>query len=115
MSTHPSLSGAKRTVTAIISKLNLTPQSPSLPTTVSIPLTAPRKLVSCAAHRGYSSDFLDGVVRASEDTFAVVLGDFDEMLHQERREFVQLLHLLLERLDRRRLVLDLHTEDLAHG
>ena len=62
-----------------------------------------------------SSDLFRGIVRAREDACPVILSDFDEVLHQEGWEFVQVLHLLTEFLDRDRAVLDLRTEHFAHG
>jgi hypothetical protein len=41
--------------------------------------------------RRRSGDPLHHIVGAREDTFPVVLGDFDEVLHTERWKLVQLL------------------------
>jgi hypothetical protein len=65
--------------------------------------------------RRRSGDLFHGIVRAREDACPVILSDFDEVLHQEGWEFVQVLHLLTEFLDRGRAVIDLRTEHFAHG
>jgi hypothetical protein len=62
--------------------------------------------------RRSSGNPLHHVVGASEDTLPIVLGDFDEVLHKERRKLVQLLHLLLEHLNGSRQVIQ--TSPKAH-
>src|ERR1700756_4157257 len=60
-------------------------------------------------------DVSDVVVGAGEDAVAIILRDFDKVLHQERGKLVLLLHPLLERLNRGRRVLDPGAKHLAHG
>src|SRR5258708_2606632 len=65
--------------------------------------------------RRRSGDLLHHIVGPREDTFPVVLGNFDKVLHKEWWKLVQLLHLLLEHLDGSRRVLDLRPEHFAHS
>ena len=69
------------------------------------------ELLDCERRR--SGNRLDNVIDAREDSIAIVLGDLGQMLHQERRELVEIFHSVLERLDRGRRIIDSGAKDGA--